>query len=294
MLCRYLYACLVLCLAQLDIMPHSLILCPLYWILCPHTDTRLDIILHILDFIPSHWYTQSILLSYALVHILKRGKKLFLWCPWQPRSCFHFTLLTATTPPQVTQGIIPHNLLRLHCTRLPLFVSKSCDNSLMSNPKDIVFPSPTSRWIACPKTRFVDIYSHLTLLLTSVCIFHALCRLSMSSDRHLCDLFGKHVFCCLSNPPTVAGAVWDIRMVMVVLTVDWSEGCSLHVVALLDSIWIDKLHRLSLPTGKWAQLPFFGPASHWNPQSGWHYSYSKRETLRATQAPKIVNSPPLP
>ena len=40
-----------------------------------------------------------------------------------------------------------------------------------------------------------------------------------------------------------------------------SEGCSLHVVALLDSIWIDKLHRLSLPTGKWAQLPFFGPAS---------------------------------
>ena len=41
----------------------------------------------------------------------------------------------------------------------------------------------------------------------------------------------------------------------------WSEGCSLHVVALLDSIWIDKLHRLSLPTGKWAQLPFFGPAS---------------------------------
>ena len=70
-----------------------------------------------------------------------------------------------------------------------------------------------------------------------------------------------------------------------------SEGCSLHVVALLDSIWIDKLHRLSLPTGKWAQLPFFGPASHWNPQSGWHYSYSKRETLRATQAPKIVNSP---
>ena len=38
---------------------------------------------------------------------------------------------------------------------------------------------------------------------------------------------------------------------------NWSEGCSLHVVALLDSIWIDKLHRLSLPTGKWAQLPFF-------------------------------------
>ena len=73
-----------------------------------------------------------------------------------------------------------------------------------------------------------------------------------------------------------------------------SEGCSLHVVALLDSIWIDKLHRLSLPTGKWAQLPFFGPASHWNPQSGWHYSYSKRETLRATQAPKLVNSPPPP
>ena len=72
---------------------------------------------------------------------------------------------------------------------------------------------------------------------------------------------------------------------------DWSEGCSLHVVALLDLIWIDKLHRLSLPTGKWAQLPFFGPASHWNPLSGWHYSYSKRETLRATQAPKIVNSP---
>ena len=34
-----------------------------------------------------------------------------------------------------------------------------------------------------------------------------------------------------------------------------SEGCSLHVVALLDSIWIDKLHRLSLPTGKWAQHP---------------------------------------
>ena len=53
----------------------------------------------------------------------------------------------------------------------------------------------------------------------------------------------------------------------------WSERCSLHVVALLDSSWIDKLHRLSLPTGKWAQLPFFGPASHWNPQSGWHYSY---------------------
>ena len=73
-----------------------------------------------------------------------------------------------------------------------------------------------------------------------------------------------------------------------------SEGCSLHVVALLDSRWIDKLHRLPLPTGKWAQLPFFGPASHWNPQSGWHYSYWKRETLRATQAPKIVNFPPPP
>ena len=43
--------------------------------------------------------------------------------------------------------------------------------------------------------------------------------------------------------------------------------------ALLDSIWIDKWHQLSLPTGKWAQLPFFWPASHWNPQSGWHYSY---------------------
>ena len=77
--------------------------------------------------------------------------------------------------------------------------------------------------------------------------------------------------------------------------INWrSEGCSLHVVALLDSIWIDKLHRLSLPTGNWAQLPFLGPASHWNPQSGWHYSYSKRETLRATQAPKLVNSPPPP
>ena len=48
-------------------------------------------------------------------------------------------------------------------------------------------------------------------------------------------------------------------------------GCSLHAVALLDSIWIDKWHQLSLPTGKWAQLPFFGPASHWNPQSGWHF-----------------------
>ena len=33
----------------------------------------------------------------------------------------------------------------------------------------------------------------------------------------------------------------------------WSEGCSLHAVALLDSIWIDKWHQLSLPTGKWAQ-----------------------------------------
>ena len=54
---------------------------------------------------------------------------------------------------------------------------------------------------------------------------------------------------------------------------DRSEGCSLHAVALLDSILIDKLHQLSLPTGKWAQLPFFWPAIHWNPQSGWHYSY---------------------
>ena len=46
-----------------------------------------------------------------------------------------------------------------------------------------------------------------------------------------------------------------------------SEGCSLHAVALLDSIWIDKLHQLSLPTGKWAQLPFWGPASHINHSS---------------------------
>ena len=91
------------------------------------------------------------------------------------------------------------------------------------------------------------------------------------------------------------GAVLVRQPVMVMMMMGaWSEGCSLHVVALLDSIWIDKLHRLSLPTGKWAQLPFFGPASHWNPQSGWHYSYSKRETLRATQAPKLVNSPPPP
>ena len=52
-----------------------------------------------------------------------------------------------------------------------------------------------------------------------------------------------------------------------------SERCSLHAVALLDPIWIDKWHQHSLPTGKWAQLPFFGLAGHWNPQSGWHYSY---------------------
>ena len=36
---------------------------------------------------------------------------------------------------------------------------------------------------------------------------------------------------------------------MKVDTMEWrSEGCSLHAVALLDSIWIDKWHQLSLPT----------------------------------------------
>ena len=76
------------------------------------------------------------------------------------------------------------------------------------------------------------------------------------------------------------------------MTSNWSEKCSLHAVALLDPIWIDKLHQLSLPTGKWAQLPFFGPAGHWNPQSGWHYSYSKREMLRETQVPQNRKLPP--
>ena len=57
----------------------------------------------------------------------------------------------------------------------------------------------------------------------------------------------------------------EVRFCVNVDCVIVSEGCSLHAVALLDSIWIDKLHRLSLPTGKWVQLPFFGPASHWNP-----------------------------
>ena len=63
-----------------------------------------------------------------------------------------------------------------------------------------------------------------------------------------------------------------LSMLMMMITMR-CEGCSLHAVALLDSILIDKLHQLSLSTGKWAQLPFFGPVSHGNPQSGWHYSY---------------------
>ena len=58
---------------------------------------------------------------------------------------------------------------------------------------------------------------------------------------------------------------------------DWSEGCSLHVVALLDSIWIDKLHRLSLPTGKWAQLPFLGqPATGTRRVAGTTHTQSGR------------------
>ena len=38
----------------------------------------------------------------------------------------------------------------------------------------------------------------------------------------------------------------------------WSEGCSLHAVALLDSIWIDKWHQLSLPTGIAPSSRFWG------------------------------------
>ena len=53
----------------------------------------------------------------------------------------------------------------------------------------------------------------------------------------------------------------------------WSERCSLHAVALLDPIWIDKWHQLFPAHWKMGPSPVFGPAGHWNPQSGWHYSY---------------------
>ena len=90
-----------------------------------------------------------------------------------------------------------------------------------------------------------------------------------------------------------------ITMTMMMITITMrSEGCSLHVVALLDSIWIDKLHRLSLPTGKWAQLPFFGPASHWNSLQDQTPSVSPAELLlsretRRTLAQHRTNKSPL-
>ena len=56
-----------------------------------------------------------------------------------------------------------------------------------------------------------------------------------------------------------------------------SEGCSLHAVALLDSIWIDKWHQFSLPTGKWAQLPFLGqPATGTSSVAGTTHTESGR------------------
>ena len=77
-----------------------------------------------------------------------------------------------------------------------------------------------------------------------------------------------------------------------------SEGCSLHVVALLDSIWIDKLHRLSLPTAKWAQLPFLGPAGHWNLPSHHHLLHHKQsvglKAINCQQWKDIMNALKLP
>ena len=72
----------------------------------------------------------------------------------------------------------------------------------------------------------------------------------------------------------------------------WSEGCSLHVVALLDSRWIDKLHRLPLPTGKWAQLPFLGASQPLEPAEWLALLILKAGDVESNPGPKNRKLPP--
>ena len=81
-------------------------------------------------------------------------------------------------------------------------------------------------------------------------------------------------------------------MITVLMGNLWSEGCSLHVVALLDSIWIDKLHRLSLPTGKWAQLPFFGASQPLEPAEWLALLILKAGDVESNPGPQTRKLPP--
>ena len=83
------------------------------------------------------------------------------------------------------------------------------------------------------------------------------------------------------------------RMMMLMMMTKRSEGCSLHVVALLDSIWIDKLHRLSLPTGKWAQLLFFWASQPLEPAEWLALLILKAGDVESNPGPQNRKLPPL-
>ena len=72
----------------------------------------------------------------------------------------------------------------------------------------------------------------------------------------------------------------------------WSEGCSLHAVALLDSTWIDKWHQLSLPTGKWAQLPFFWASQQLEPVEWLALLILKAGDVESNPGPQNRKLPP--
>ena len=84
----------------------------------------------------------------------------------------------------------------------------------------------------------------------------------------------------------------DLLMLLMMNTV-WSEGCSLHAVALLDSTWIDKWHQLSLPTGKWAQLPFFGASQPLEPAEWLALLILKAGDVESNPGPPNRKLPPL-
>ena len=71
-----------------------------------------------------------------------------------------------------------------------------------------------------------------------------------------------------------------------------SEGCSLLLVALLDSRWIDKLHRLPLPTGKWAQLPFFWASQPLEPAEWLALLILKAGDVESNPGPQNRKLPP--
>ena len=95
------------------------------------------------------------------------------------------------------------------------------------------------------------------------------------------------------NPTRRATPILRVSLSMKVPTLLFgSEGCCLHAVALLDSIWIGKWHQLSLPTGKWAQLPFFGASQPLEPAEWLALLILKAGDVESNPGSQNRNPPP--